>query len=197
LPDHQSLHHIPSQLSPDRLTRHGPHRQHRPERKALSVSEATPSVMSSLTTTVPEAFHKTNAFHSAAVPDTPLVRGWLARIYADEIKDSNCHVLAVIDDDPDNQKRQQQRTSPRSRNPTPPPHGSRRQNQFRHLDQTRHHAGPRKGEVRGHGCADGGFAGGGRSWAIVSCSSLFGVDDEAKGMGLGRKLLKRACEISD
>jgi ribosomal protein S18 acetylase RimI-like enzyme len=163
----------------------------------LEVSEATPSAIPSLTTIVPRAFHKTNAFHRAAIPDTPLVREWYARIFADEMQDPACHVLTVIDNDNDNQKNSskqhplalgilllrlmdpQDKTSSGiwTKHAITPDH-----------DREKYEAmvvpmGATRREIMGS-----------REHFLLE---LFGVDDEAKGMGLGRKLLQRACEGSD
>jgi ribosomal protein S18 acetylase RimI-like enzyme len=168
-----------------------------PRETTLSVSSATPSAIPSLTTIVPRAFHKTNAFHRAAVPDTPLVREWYARIFADEIEDPACHVLTVIDDsdggNPKDSSEQplalgilllrlmdpsdKQSSGIWTKYTITPDH-----------DRERYEAmvapmGGMRAEIMGD-----------REHFLLE---LFGVDDEAKGMGLGRKLLQRACEISD
>jgi ribosomal protein S18 acetylase RimI-like enzyme len=165
----------------------------------LSVTSANPSAIPSLTTIVPRAFHKTNAFHRSAVPDTPLVREWYARIFADEIEDPACHVLTVID----NGSHGYQKES-----------GSEKQPRalgillLRLMDPndkqssgiwTRHAITPDHDKDKYEAMVEpmGGMRAeimGDREHFLLE---LFGVDDEAKGMGLGKKLLQRACEISD
>jgi ribosomal protein S18 acetylase RimI-like enzyme len=166
----------------------------------LTVTSATLSAIPSLTTIVPRAFHKTNAFHRSAIPDTPLVREWYARIFADEIEDPACHVLTVIDDDggggnpkDSSEERQplalgilllrlmdpsdKQSSGVWTKYPITPDH-----------DREKYEAmvvpmGGLRAVIMGD-----------REHFLLE---LFGVDDGAKGMGLGKKLLQRACEISD
>ena len=166
----------------------------------LEVSEATSAAIPSLTTVVPRAFHKTNAFHRAAVPDTQVVREWYARIYADEIKDPACHVLTVIDDD--DASKQETKSSSEERHPRAlgvlllrlmDPKDKSSGIWTKHAitpdhDREKYEAmvvpmGEMRAEIMGD-----------REHFLLE---LFGVDDEAKGTGLGRKLLQRACEISD
>jgi len=170
--------------------------------KNLEVSSATLSAIPSLTTIVPRAFHKTNAFHRAAVPDTPLVREWYARLFADEIQDPACHVLTVIDDngsdDSDQPNSSAVETPPLalgilllrlmapedkqssgiwSKHAITPDH-----NREKYEAMVTPMAGLRA-EIMGD-----------RAHFLLE---LFGVDDDAKGMGLGKKLLQSACDVSD
>jgi ribosomal protein S18 acetylase RimI-like enzyme len=160
----------------------------------LEVSEATSAAIPSLTTVVPRAFHKTNAFHRAAVPDTQAVREWYARIYADEINDPACHVLTVIDD---GEQKDSSEERPRAlgvlllrlMDPKDKSSGIWTKHAITpDHDREKYEAmvvpmGEMRAEIMGD-----------RENFLLE---LFGVDDEAKGTGLGRKLLQRACEISD
>jgi ribosomal protein S18 acetylase RimI-like enzyme len=164
----------------------------------LSVTSATPSAVPSLTTIVPRSFHKTNAFDRSAVPDTPLVREWYARIFADEIQDPACHVLTVIDDDDDGNPKESSEKQPRAlgilllrlmepsdkqssgiwtKYPITPDH-----------DREKYEA-----MVEPMGGMRAAIMGDRQHFLL----ELFGVDDEVKSMGLGKELLQRACEISD
>jgi ribosomal protein S18 acetylase RimI-like enzyme len=161
----------------------------------LEVSEATTSAIPSLTTVVPRAFHKTNAFHRAAVPDTPLVREWYARVFADEIEDPACHVLTVIDDVSQMDSREEHPLALgilllRLMDP------SEKEGSgiwTKHAITPDHDREMYEAMVVPMGALRAEIMGGREHFLL----ELFGVDDEAKGMGLGRKLLQRACEISD
>ena len=167
----------------------------------LEVSEATTSAIPSLTTVVPRAFHKTNAFHRAAVPDTPLVREWYARIYADEIQDPACHVLTVIDND--NYNNNQSASSSSEEQPLalgilllrlmPPSDKTSSGIWTKHAVTPDHNKEKYEAMVVPMGALRSEIMGTREHFLL----ELFGVDDEAKGMGLGKKLLQRACEISD
>jgi ribosomal protein S18 acetylase RimI-like enzyme len=163
--------------------------------KNLGVSEATPAAIPSLTTIVPRAFHKNNAFHRSAIPDTPLVREWYARIFEDEIEDPTCHVLTVIDDGEQNDSSEErpralgilllrlmdpedkQSSGVWTKHPITPDHDAAK------FESMAAPMGAMRAEIMGD-----------REHFLLE---LFGVDDDCKGTGLGRKLLQRACEISD
>lgn len=66
---------------------------------AITVQEALPSHIASLSTMDVRAFHPTNAFHRQVFPNTPLVIDWWAKVFADEIDDPTAHVLVAIDAD--------------------------------------------------------------------------------------------------
>jgi ribosomal protein S18 acetylase RimI-like enzyme len=124
------------------------------------------------------------------------VREWYARVFEDEIQDPACHVLTVIDDGgPQNHSSEdhpralgilllrlmdpEDRTSSGiwTKHVITPDH-----------DREKYESmivpmGAMRPEIMGE-----------REHFLLE---LFGVDDEAKGTGLGRKLLQRACEISD
>lgn len=163
--------------------------------KNLEVSEATPAAIPSLTTVVPRAFHKNNAFHRAAVPDTPLVREWYARVFADEIQDPSCHVLTVIDNDSQNDSSEEQPLALgilllRLMDPSDKTSSGI---WTKHAITPDHDREKYEAMVVPMGAIRAEIMGRNAHFLL----ELFGVDDEAKGMGLGRKLLQRACEISD
>lgn len=69
----------------------------------IQIRPAIPSDLPSLTTIVPRAFHPRNAYIKKCHPDTPAVRAWWWKIFAEEIAEPDCYVLvaAIGDDDDD------------------------------------------------------------------------------------------------
>lgn len=69
----------------------------------IHIRPAIPSDLPSLTTIVPRAFHPRNAYIKKCHPDTPAVRAWWWKIFAEEIAEPDCYVLvaAIGDDDAD------------------------------------------------------------------------------------------------
>lgn len=69
----------------------------------IQIRPAIPSDLPSLTTIVPRAFHPRNAYIKKCHPDTPAVRAWWWKIFAEEIAEPDCYVLvaAMGDDDAD------------------------------------------------------------------------------------------------
>lgn len=68
----------------------------------IHIRPAIPSDLPSLTTIVPRAFHPRNAYIKKCHPDTPAVRAWWWKIFAEEIAEPDCYVLvAAIGDDDD------------------------------------------------------------------------------------------------
>lgn len=68
----------------------------------IQIRPAIPSDLPSLTTIVPRAFHPRNAYIKKCHPDTPAVRAWWWKIFAEEIAEPDCYVLvAAIGDDDD------------------------------------------------------------------------------------------------
>lgn len=67
----------------------------------IQIRPAIPSDLPSLTTIVPRAFHPRNAYIKKCHPDTPAVRAWWWKIFAEEIAEPDCYVLvaAIGDDD--------------------------------------------------------------------------------------------------
>lgn len=72
----------------------------------IQIRPAIPSDLPSLTTIVPRAFHPRNAYIKKCHPDTPAVRAWWWKIFAEEIAEPDCYVLvaAIGDDDDDDGK---------------------------------------------------------------------------------------------
>lgn len=68
----------------------------------IQIRPAIPSDLPSLTTIVPRAFHPRNAYIKKCHPDTPAVRAWWWKIFAEEIAEPDCYVLvAAIGGDDD------------------------------------------------------------------------------------------------
>lgn len=74
-----------------------------PPKPPIQIRPAIPSDLPSLTTIVPRAFHPRNAYIKKCHPDTPAVRAWWWKIFAEEIAEPDCYVLvaAIGDDDDD------------------------------------------------------------------------------------------------
>lgn len=63
----------------------------------VTVIEARPSDVESLTTILPRSFHPVNPYIKKTLPDTPSVREWWSRLFLNEIEDPACNVLIALD----------------------------------------------------------------------------------------------------
>ena len=154
----------------------------------VTVIEARPSDIDSLTTIVPRSFHPANPYIKETLPDTARLREWWSRVFSDESKDPTCHVLVAIDPDTDkdigvltlrllgpHDKGVGFWTSPSHLWPPDINHemckamiDSMVENRERLMM--------------------------GKSHYLIE---LFGAEHGWKGKGVGTKLLRRACEIAD
>lgn len=157
----------------------------------LSVTPAREADLESLSDLVPRAFHRSNEYFRTTLPNTPLLRQWWAGLIGDAIRDLIYHVLTIIDS-----------------NETP---GARLavsllllrriaadgtgENVFHRHPPTADHDHARYAAMLR------GSVGGPRERLMSGVShfslDLFGVDDQYQGSGLGKALLKTACEIAD
>lgn len=64
---------------------------------AITIQEADPQHVASLSTMDVRAFHPTNSFHRLVFPDTPLVLDWWSKVFSEEINDPTAHVLVALD----------------------------------------------------------------------------------------------------
>lgn len=155
-------------------------------RCTFDVVEASEPDVPSLSTIVPRSFHPVNPYIKKCFPDTPSLRAWWSRIFFDETKDPNCHVLTCIDPDtgtaigiltlrligPD-----EKGSGFWSMYDVTPDHD---ENAYRPMiDGMSEH---RERLMLG------------KAHLLIE---LFGVDDGYKGQRVGQKLLARACEIGD
>lgn len=156
----------------------------------LLVIEAREADLPSLSTVVPRAFHRSNEYFRNTLPDTALIKQWWLTLILDAIKDPVYHVLTIMDEG-----------QPRSREAIAilllrriAADGSG-DNVFHRHPPTADHD-----HVRYAAMLDG-SVGGPRERLMAGHShfslDIFGVDDAYQGSGLGKKLLKRACDISD
>ena len=152
----------------------------------ITVTEARQSDLDSLTTIVPRSFHPVNSYIKKALPDTPKLREWWSRIFKDEMKDDNCHVLVAIDSETD-------KTigilTLRLLGPDDKGAGF-----WTNADLTEHHNNEMYRSMVDAMVEARERLMLGRSHYLIE---LFGADHECKGKGVGTKLLKRACEIAD
>jgi GNAT superfamily N-acetyltransferase len=149
---------------------------------------ATTHHLPSLTTIVPQSFHPTNPYILALLPNTPTIRAWWTTIFTPKIQSpATSHLL----------------TATSATNPSPvlgilsmqllgaEEHGVAF---WSDLTPTADHDIAAYADVaQGLSEARERFMGGRPHFVI----ELFGVDHEAKGLGLGKMLLLRACEIAD
>ncbi|EMF07954.1 uncharacterized protein SEPMUDRAFT_9158, partial [Sphaerulina musiva SO2202] len=78
----------------------------------IQIRPAIPSDLPSLTTIVPRAFHPRNAYIKKCHPDTPAVRAWWWKIFAEEIAEPDCYVLVAAIENRKEQQNQNQKDSP-------------------------------------------------------------------------------------
>lgn len=153
---------------------------------AVTVQEASPTSVPSLTTIVPRAFHPTNEFHRKVFPDTPLNRAWWSRAFLDEIQSPNCHLLTALDSAATSELSAVGLLCLRLLAPSEPTTG------FWHfyplsLDHNASLFVPAMESMKL-------VPGAGTERFLLE---LFGVDHAYKGTGIGRRLLEKACEIAD
>lgn len=157
---------------------------------SITICEARPSDVSSLSTIHSRAFHPVNAYQRRLFPDTPLLRQWWEGIFAQEIQDSACHVLTAIDanaSDPAAQavgvlclrlmEPDQQGGGFWTMHPLTAEHDAKL------YERTMAPMGMTRLRLMQ-----------GRRHLLLE---LFGVDHSCQGAGVGKRLLRRACAIAD
>lgn len=65
----------------------------------IIISEAEEQDLASLSTIVPRAFHPTNAHFRKLFPDTPPIRAWWEKVFAAGKENPSFRVLTVVDED--------------------------------------------------------------------------------------------------
>ncbi|KAI5357578.1 Putative GNAT domain, acyl-CoA N-acyltransferase [Septoria linicola] len=161
----------------------------------LEIWEATLAEVPSLSTIVPRAFHPVNPYIRKCHPDTPAVRQWWSKIFADEITSPDCHVLIAYDSTADPATQVAGILCLRLMQADDLSGGFWSLHPFTQ-DQD---------AVLFQGAMDAMLEG--RKKAFTSPSEyagkknylveLFGVDEKYKGQGLARKLLQAAGDIAD
>ncbi|KAF2170344.1 hypothetical protein M409DRAFT_64118 [Zasmidium cellare ATCC 36951] len=158
----------------------------------ITIQEALPQHVSSLSTIHVRSFHPTNAFHRKVFPDTPLVQNWWSNIFSSEIQDPTAHVLIALDT---------QATDPalqvigvicmRLMDPSVPGAGMWSMYPL----TTDHDAEEFQPSVEFMAEWREKLFGREQQWHYLL--EYAGVDHARKGTGVGRRLLERACEIAD
>lgn len=166
------------------------------------VRPATPYDLLSLSTIVPRSFHPTNPYIQRLFPNTPAVQKWWQEIWTTKLQTpTTSHLLTV-----------------ESTNPNPNPNNDANDTNIttnkslgilsmQLFAPTQTGAGlyttftptPDHDQQAYHDVASN--LASGRETLMTGaphfCIELFGVDHEAKGLGLGKELLLRACAIAD
>ncbi|KXS95211.1 hypothetical protein AC578_6930 [Pseudocercospora eumusae] len=149
----------------------------------MSLECATESHLDSLSTIVQRSFHSHNEYFLKTFPDTPLMRKWFRNLFLDAIHDSEYQLLIVRDPSSSSSvlgiillNRGSEDAAVFKRQPPTSDH-----------DPERYHAmlESEKSNTTGQTVAP--------HFGI----ELLGVDDEAKGKGYGKMLLREACRIAD
>lgn len=153
-----------------------------------TVQPATSSNLPSLETIVPRAFHPTNPYITKLFPDTHNVRSWWTQIFSSKISSpKSSHLLTVTSTaDPTTTLGV---LSMQLFGPTEQGAGF-----YSTFGPTPDHDAEAYEAVAANLAAARQSYMSGRAHLVIE---LFGVDHGAKGLGLGRLLLERACEIAD
>jgi GNAT superfamily N-acetyltransferase len=170
-----------------------------------TVRPATPSDLPSLSTIVPRSFHPTNPYIRNLFPDTPLLRQWWTDIWTAKCQTpETSHLLTVeesLNPNPNpnsaNNNHISTTTPPKSLGIlslqlfTPSQTGAGLYTTFAptpdHDAEAYHDVASSLASARESLMT-------GTAHFVIE---LFGVDHEAKGLGLGKGLLLRACAIAD
>ena len=160
--------------------------------QSLSITEARPSDIESLSTILARGFHPTNPYIKRCYPDTPAVRQWWARIFTDLLTNPDCHVLTAL------------RTEPNS--PSFPPYAAgvlilrllsadeRGAGFWTAFPMTPDHDVPACTEmINGMVKAREKMMLGKTHFVI----EMFSVESAMQRSGVGSRMMKRACEIAD
>ena len=169
----------------------------------FKIRPATPSDLPSLSTIVPRSFHPTNPYIQKLFPDTPLLQQWWTEIWTTKFQTpATSHVLTVEPSNPNpnpNNNENDTTTTNKSKSLgilsmqlfAPSQSGAGLYTTFPptpdHDAQAYHDVASNLAKARETLMA-------GTAHFVIE---LFGVDHEAKGLGLGKGLLLRACEIAD
>jgi ribosomal protein S18 acetylase RimI-like enzyme len=179
-----------------------------------TIHPAAPSNLPSLTTIVPRAFHPTNSYIRALVPDTPKIRQWWLGIFTSKLATpETSHLLVAVAATDEEAGSSEETLGVLSMQLVPasePGAGF-----WSSVPPTSDHDMAAYGDV-GSSISDA------RLKLMTSCErsehieqskqdqqyqqtqqtqhfviELFGVDHASKGLGLGKKLLLQACSIAD
>ena len=169
----------------------------------FTIRPATPPDLPSLSTIVPRSFHPTNPYIQKLFPDTPLLQQWWTEIWTTKFQTpATSHVLTVEPSNPNpnpNNNENDTTTTNKSKSLgilsmqlfAPSQSGAGLYTTFPptpdHDAQAYHDVASNLAKARETLMA-------GTAHFVVE---LFGVDHEAKGLGLGKSLLLRACGIAD
>lgn len=157
------------------------------------INGATTAQLLSLATILPRSFHPVNAYMRKCFPDTPSVRAWWIKNFAEAIHDPASHVLVAL-------------------NPNGDLDGDKSVVGiicFRIMSATEKGAG--MWSKTPPSAQDGveldmyrsvtDFMTEGREVSMLGqehlCIELFGADQDFKGTGIGKRLLLRACTMAD
>ena len=169
----------------------------------FKIRPATPSDLPSLSTIVPRSFHPTNPYIQKLFPDTPLLQQWWTEIWTTKFQTpATSHVLTVEPSNPNpnpNNNENDTTTTNKSKSLgilsmqlfAPSQSGAGLYTTFPptpdHDAQAYHDVASNLANARETLMA-------GTAHFVIE---LFGVDHEAKGLGLGKGLLLEACAIAD
>jgi GNAT superfamily N-acetyltransferase len=165
------------------------------------IRPTTSTDIPSLSTIVPRSFHPTNPYIQKLFPNTPLLEQWWTAIWKTKLETpATSHVLTVESINPNpNPNNSKEITNNKNKSLgilslqlfTSSQSGAGLYNDFAptsdHDAQAYHDVASSLATGRERLMA-------GTSHFVIE---LFGVDHEAKGLGLGKALLSRACEIAD
>lgn len=159
---------------------------------AITIQEASPHHVGSLSTMDIRAFHPTNAFHRLVFPDTPLVLSWWHHIFSEQINDPTAHLLIASDTQVTDPALQVVGViSMRLMDPAVKGAGSWTMYPFT-ADQDWEEFSPSVDLMARWREKLFGEA---QQWHYLL--EFVGVDHAYKGTGVGKRLLERACEIAD
>jgi GNAT superfamily N-acetyltransferase len=178
--------------------------------RSFKFRPATPSDLPSVSTIVPRSFHPTNPYIQNLFPDTPLVQQWWTEIWETKLQTpETSHILTA-----------EETTTTTTHNPNPNPNNKKHSNHptnnnpkslgilsmqllkpsepgaglYTTFSPTSDHDAQAYHDVASNLAIARERLMTGTAHFVIE---LFGVDHEAKGLGLGRGLLLKACEIAD
>lgn len=155
---------------------------------SYTVQPATSANLPSLETIVPRAFHPTNPYITKLFPDTPNVRSWWTQIFSSKIASpETSHLLTVTS--PSDPATALGVLSMQLFAPTE--QGAGFYSTF--FPTSDHDVEDYEAVATNLAAARESYMSG-KAHLVIE---LFGVDHAAKGLGLGKLLLGRACEIAD
>jgi GNAT superfamily N-acetyltransferase len=179
-----------------------PHQKTTMASSSFTTRPATTSDVPSLSTIVPRSFHPTNPYIQKLFPDTPLLQQWWTAIWESKLQTpATSHILTVESNNPNPNPNYSNETTNTATTKslgilslqlfTPSQTGAGLYTTFPptpdHDAQAYHDVASSLATARETLMA-------GTAHFVIE---LFGVDHEFKGLGLGKALLLRACEVAD